>query len=129
MLMRKIVHTENAPAAVGPYSQGVKAGNLLFISGQLGVDMSTGEIAYDCVETQSKQVLTNMESIAQAGGTSLVNAVKVTVYLTNMGDFEKMNTVYASFFPENPPARVCVEVGALPKGVTVEMDAICVCDN
>lgn len=127
--MRKIVHTENAPAAVGPYSQGVKTGNLLFISGQLGVDMSTGEIAYDCVETQSKQVLNNMESIAQAGGTSLANAVKVTVYLTNMGDFEKMNTVYATFFPENPPARVCVEVGALPKGVTVEMDAICVCDN
>lgn len=127
--MRKIVHTENAPAAVGPYSQGVKTGNLLFISGQLGVDMSTGEIAYDCVETQSKQVLNNMESIAQAGGTSLANAVKVTVYLTNMDDFEKMNTVYATFFPENPPARVCVEVGALPKGVTVEMDAICVCDN
>mgnify|MGYP000959970952 FL=1 len=127
--MRKIIHTENAPAAVGPYSQGVKSGNLLFISGQLGVDMSTGEIAYDCVETQSKQVLKNMESIAQAGGTSLANAVKVTVYLTDMGDFEKMNSVYATFFPENPPARVCVEVGALPKGVTVEMDAICVCNN
>ncbi|NMB02857.1 MAG: RidA family protein [Firmicutes bacterium] len=127
--MRKIVHTEKAPAAVGPYSQGVKTGNLLFISGQLGVDMTTGEIAYDCVETQTKQVLTNLESIAQAGGTSLANAVKVTVYLTNMVDFEKMNAVYATFFPENPPARVCVEVGALPKGVNVEMDAICVCDN
>lgn len=127
--MRKVVHTEKAPAAVGPYSQGIKAGNFLFISGQLGVDMSTGEIAYDCVETQTKQVLTNLESIAQAGGTSLANAVKVTVYLTDMNDFEKMNAVYATFFPENPPARVCVEVGALPKGVTVEMDAICICDN
>lgn len=127
--MRTIVHTEKAPAAVGPYSQGVKAGNLLFISGQLGVDMATGEIAYDCVETQTKQVLTNLENIAQAAGTSLANAVKICVYLTDMGDFEKMNGVYAAFFPENPPARVCVEVSALPKGVTVEMDAICVCPD
>jgi 2-iminobutanoate/2-iminopropanoate deaminase len=127
--LRTIVHTEKAPAAVGPYSQGVKAGGFLFISGQLGVDMSTGEIAYDCVVTQTKQVLTNLESIAQAGGTSLAKAVKITVYLTNMGDFQKMNEVYATFFPENPPARVCVEVGALPKGVAVEMDAICLCED
>ena len=123
--MRKIIHTDKAPAAVGPYSQGVRAGNLLFISGQLGVDMSTGEIAYDCVETQSKQVLTNLQTIAQAGGSSLEQALKVTVYLTNMDDFDKMNGVYATFFSENPPARVCVEVGRLPKGVQVEMDVIC----
>lgn len=123
--MRKIVHTDKAPAAVGPYSQGVRAGNFLFISGQLGVDMSTGVIAHDCVETQAKQVLNNLQTIAQAGGTSLANALRVTVYLTSMDDFDKVNAVYATFFPENPPARVCVEVGRLPKGVQVEMDVIC----
>jgi len=127
--MRKIVHTEKAPAAVGPYNQGIRAGNLLFISGQLGVDMSTGEIAFGDVESQARQVLNNLEAIARAGGSSLANALKVSVYLTDMGDFEKMNAVYATFFPENPPARVCVEVGALPKGVQVEMDVICLCQD
>jgi 2-iminobutanoate/2-iminopropanoate deaminase len=127
--MRKIVHSENAPAAVGPYNQGIRAGNLLFISGQLGLDMKTGEIAYGDVEAQARQVLHNLETIAQAGGSSLANALKVSVYLTDMGDFEKMNAVYASFFPENPPARVCVEVSALPKGVQVEMDVICLCND
>ncbi|MCK9526475.1 MAG: RidA family protein [Limnochordia bacterium] len=127
--MRKIVHSENAPAAVGPYNQGIRAGNLLFISGQLGLDMKTGEIAYGDVEAQARQVLNNLETIAQAGGSSLANALKVSVYLTDMGDFEKMNAVYASFFPENPPARVCVEVSALPKGVQVEMDVICLCND
>lgn len=123
--MKKIVSTDKAPAAVGPYNQGICAGNFLFISGQLGVDMSTGEIAYDCIETQTKQVLTNLQTIAQAGGSSLEQALKVTVYLTSMDDFAKMNAIYASFFPVDPPARVCVEVGRLPKGVQVEMDAIC----
>lgn len=127
--MRKIVHSDNAPAAVGPYNQGIRAGNLLFISGQLGLDMKNGEIPYGDVEAQARNVLNNLETIAQAGGSSLANALKVSVYLTNMGDFEKMNAVYASFFPENPPARVCVEVSALPKGVEVEMDVICLCNE
>ncbi|HBN94846.1 MAG TPA: hypothetical protein DDZ66_00980 [Firmicutes bacterium] len=127
--MRKIVHSEKAPAAVGPYNQGIRAGNLLFISGQLGLNMETGEIAYGDVEAQARQVLNNLETIAQAGGSSLANALKVSVYLTDMGDFDKMNAVYASFFPENPPARVCVEVSALPKGVEVEMDVICLCND
>ena len=127
--MRTIVHTEKAPAAVGPYSQAVKAGNFLFISGQLGVDMSSGEIPYDCTASQTRNALNNLESIAQAAGTSLKNAVKVTVYLTDMGDFAKMNEVYAGFFPENPPARVCVAVKELPKGVSVEIDAICLCED
>ncbi|HHY09125.1 MAG TPA: RidA family protein [Firmicutes bacterium] len=125
--MRKIINTEKAPEAVGPYSQGIKAGGLLFISGQLGADMSTGKIDYDSLENQTRQVLKNLQAIAEAGGTSLENAVKVSVYLTDMDDFAAMNAIYAEFFPENPPARVCVEVGRLPKGVTVEMDAICVC--
>lgn len=127
--MRTIVHTEKAPAAIGPYNQAIKTGNLLFISGQLGVDMATGQIPYDSVAEQTKNCLTNLENIAQAAGTSLKNAVKVTVYLTNMDDFATMNEVYAGFFPENPPARVCVAVSALPKGVSVEIDAICVCEN
>jgi 2-iminobutanoate/2-iminopropanoate deaminase len=127
--MRKIVHSDNAPAAVGPYNQGIRAGNLLFISGQLGLDMKNGEIPYGDVEAQARNVLNNLETIAQAGGSSLANALKVSVYLTNMADFEKMNAVYASFFPENPPARVCVEVSALPKGVEVEMYVICLCNE
>lgn len=127
--MRTIVHTEKAPAAIGPYSQAVKAGNFLFISGQLGVDMPSGEIPYDCTASQTRNALNNLESIAQAAGTSLKNAVKVTVYLTDMGDFAKMNEVYAGFFPENPPARVCVAVKELPKGVSVEIDAICLCED
>ncbi len=127
--MRTIVHTQKAPAAIGPYSQAVKAGNFLFISGQLGVDMSSGEIPYDCTASQTRNALNNLESIAQAAGTSLKNAVKVTVYLTDMGDFAKMNEVYAGFFPENPPARVCVAVKELPKGVSVEIDAICLCED
>lgn len=126
--MLQIVHTEKAPAAVGPYSQAIKAGNFLFISGQLGLDMETGKIAYDSVEDQVTQVLKNLAAIARQGGSSLDRAVKVTVYLTDLNDFDKMNSIYGSFFKENPPARVCVEVGALPKGVSVEMDAICVCD-
>lgn len=126
--MLQTVHTEKAPAAVGPYSQAIKAGNFLFISGQLGLDMETGKIAYDSVEDQVTQVLKNLAAIAQQGGSSLDRAVKVTVYLTDLNDFDKMNSIYGSFFKENPPARVCVEVGALPKGVSVEMDAICVCD-
>lgn len=126
--MLKTVHTDRAPAAVGPYSQAVKAGNLLFISGQLGVDMETGEIAYDSLENQVTQVLKNLRTIAEAGGSSLSKAVKVTVYLTDLNDFDTMNSIYSTFFTENPPARVCVEVGGLPKGVAVEMDAICVCD-
>lgn len=125
--MRKIVHTEQAPAAVGPYSQGIKAGNLLFISGQLGVDMETGEIDHGSVENQAKAALQNMQKIAEAGGSSLDQAVKVTVYLTDMNDFDLVNKVYSGFFKSNPPARVCVEVSCLPKNVKVEMDAICLC--
>ncbi|HHY15495.1 MAG TPA: RidA family protein [Firmicutes bacterium] len=127
-MMLQTVHTEKAPAAVGPYSQAIKAGNFLFISGQLGLNMETGKIAYDSVEDQVTQVLKNLAAIARQGGSSLDRAVKVTVYLTDLNDFDKMNSIYGSFFKENPPARVCVEVGALPKGVSVEMDAICVCD-
>lgn len=93
------------------------------------MDMSSGEIPYDCTASQTRNALNNLESIAQAAGTSLKNAVKVTVYLTDMGDFAKMNEVYAGFFPENPPARVCVAVKELPKGVSVEIDAICLCED
>lgn len=125
--MRKIVHTEQAPAAVGPYSQAIRAGNLLFISGQLGVDMATGKIDYNSVENQAEAVLKNLHKIAKAGGSSLEQAVKVTVYLTNMGDFDLINRVYSDFFKNDPPARVCVEVSGLPKDVKVEMDAICLC--
>ncbi|NLJ73857.1 MAG: RidA family protein [Firmicutes bacterium] len=126
--MGEVIHTVSAPAAVGPYSQGIKAGNLVFISGQLGMNTKTGEIRYDCVESQTRQVLENLQAIAQAGGSSLEQAVKVTVYLTNMDYFELVNKIYAEYFSENPPARVCVEVNRLPKGVLVEMDAICVCN-
>ncbi|HHU60547.1 MAG TPA: hypothetical protein GXZ55_01120 [Natronincola sp.] len=129
MIVRKIIHTDQAPEAVGPYSQGIKAGDLLFISGQLGVNMDTGDIDYDSISNQTKAVLKNLESIAKAGGSSLEQTVKVTIYLTNMDDFDLVNKIYANYFPHDPPARVCVEVSRLPKGVCIEMDAIVLCND
>lgn len=126
--MREVISTQKAPAAIGPYSQGIKVGDLLFISGQLGVNMENGEIAYESVEDQVLQALKNLQAIAEAAGSGLDKAVRVTVYLTDLNDFQKMNSIYAKFFTAKPPARACVQVGRLPKDAAVEIDAICVCE-
>jgi 2-iminobutanoate/2-iminopropanoate deaminase len=122
---RTAVSTESAPAAIGPYSQGMRLGNLLFCSGQIPLEPSTGELVKEDVEGQARRCLQNLEAICDEAGTSLSNAVRCTVYLTDIGDFARVNDVYAGFFTDgDPPARVAFAVAALPKGADVEIDAI-----
>ena len=122
---RASVSTESAPAAIGPYSQGMKAGELLFCSGQVPLEPSTGELVKEDIEGQARRCLQNLSAVAEAAGGSLANAVRCTVYLTDMGDFARVNEVYAEFFGgDDPPARVAVAVAGLPKGADVEIDAI-----
>ena len=121
--MRSIA-TPNAPAAIGPYSQGVVAGNLLFISGQLPLDPKTGAFAQGGIEEHTHQCLKNLKAIAEAAGSSLERAVKVTVFLTHMEDFASVNQVYAQYFPDNLPARAAFQVAALPKNADIEIEAI-----
>jgi 2-iminobutanoate/2-iminopropanoate deaminase len=123
-MTRTTVSTPDAPGAVGPYAQGVRAGDLLFVSGQVALDPATGALVAGGVEEQTRRVMRNLEAILEAGGSGLDRVVKATVYLTDLGEFEAMNRVYGSFFPAEKPARVCVEVSRLPRNASVEIDAI-----
>ncbi len=119
------VHTDGAPAAIGPYSQAVVAGDLVFCSGQVAIDPETQEFVGGDVEEQARRCLTNLTAVLEAAGTSLTRAVRMTVYLTSMDDFARVNEVYAAFFPgDAPPSRATVEVAGLPKGAAVEIDCI-----
>ena len=122
--MNKIIHTEKAPAAIGPYSQAVQAGNLLFVSGQIPVDPATGAFAGEDIATQARQSLTNLKNILEAAGYTLADVVKTTVLLADIADFAAMNAVYAEFFTENKPARAAFAVKDLPRGALVEIEAI-----
>ena len=122
--MNQVIHTPSAPAAIGPYSQAVQAGNLLFVSGQLPVDPATGEFAGQDIESQTRQSLTNVTKILEAAGYTCADVVKTTVLLADMGDFAAMNAVYGEFFRENCPSRACFAVKALPKGALVEIEAV-----
>lgn len=122
--MKKVISTANAPAAIGPYSQAIVTGGMLFVSGQIPLDPATGAMVEGGIEEQTTRVLDNLKAIVEAAGTTLANAVKTTVYITNINDFGKVNEIYAGYFTENPPARVCVEVSNLPKGALVEIDLI-----
>ena len=123
--MTKRINTEKAPAAIGPYSQRVAAGNFLFVSGQLPIDPKTGSIDADNVADQARQSLTNLSQILEAAGTSMDKVVKTTVFIQHMDDFAVMNEVYAQFFQgEVLPARSAVEVAKLPKGALVEIEAV-----
>lgn len=125
MALRMPVSTDNAPAAIGPYSQAIRTGSLLFCSGQVPLDPSSGELVKEDIEGQARRCLENLSAVCEAAGASLSQAVRCTVYLTDMGDFTRVNEVYAAFFgEEDPPARVAVGVAALPKGADVEIDAI-----
>jgi 2-iminobutanoate/2-iminopropanoate deaminase len=125
MALRQSVSTDGAPEAIGPYSQGIRSGSLLFCSGQIPLDPSTGEIVKDDVEGQTRRCLENLAAVCEAAGGSLSDAVRCTVYLTDIGDFARVNEVYGSFFDDTePPARVAIGVAALPKGADVEIDAI-----
>ena len=121
--MKTIVHSKQAPAAVGPYSQAVSADGFLFLSGQLGLMPETGELAVG-LEAQARQMLKNAEAVLAEAGMDFSHVLKTTVFLTDLGNFGALNAVYAEAFPENPPARSCVEVSALPKGGLVEMELI-----
>lgn len=121
---RHVVATDKAPAAVGPYSQAIQAGKLVFTAGQIPIDPSTGKLVEGDIQLQTRQALTNLKAVLKAAGSSLAKVVKVTVFLQDMGAFGAMNQVYAEFFPENPPARSAVEVAALPLGADVEIEAI-----
>jgi 2-iminobutanoate/2-iminopropanoate deaminase len=126
---KEIVATDKAPAAVGPYSQAVRAGSFLFTAGQLGIIPGTKEFAGSDIEAQTRQALENLEAVLKAGGSCLEHAVKTTVFLADMGEFARMNAIYAEFFPENPPARSAVQAAALPLGGRVEVEAVALlCD-
>ena len=129
--MKSLVKTDKAPRAIGPYSQGVKAkcGELFFLSGQIPLDPSTGEVIQGGIELQTQQVLKNLEEVLRAGGSSLDGVLKTTVYLRNLDDFPKMNEVYHRFFRQNAPARSTVEVSRLPRQVDVEIDAIAIVEG
>ena len=122
--MKKIIATDNAPQAIGPYSQAVHYGDFLFVSGQIAIDPGIGDIIEGDIEAQTEQVLKNVSAIIAEAGMSIQNTVKCTCFLKDMNDFVKFNSVYESFFSENPPARETVEVARLPKDALVEVSAI-----
>ena len=118
------IHTDNAPKAIGPYSQAVKAGNMLFVSGQIPIDPKTGELSSGTIQEQTKLVLTNIGEILKAAGYGYESVVKTTCLLADIKDFQDMNSVYAEFFPQNPPARSAFAVKDLPKGARLEIEVI-----
>ena len=121
---KKIIATTKAPAAIGPYSQAIKIDNFLYTSGQISLDAETMEMVVGSIEIETEKVLQNLEAILMKDGLNLNHVIKTTVYLSDLGDFSKMNQVYEKFFADNRPARACVQVAALPKGAKVEIDAI-----
>jgi len=123
-MSKQIISTHKAPAAIGPYSQAVRAGELVFLSGQIGLDPDSMQIVEGGVTVQAQRVLDNMKQVLEAAGSSLQDTLKVTVYLKDLADFAAVNEIYGRFFDENAPARACVEVSRLPKDVLVEMDAV-----
>ena len=123
-MQRTIVSTTNAPAAVGPYSQAVRIGDLVFTAGQIGLEPATGVIEGRTNEEQTDQVLRNLKAVLEAAGSSLDRVVKTTVFLADMNEFKRMNAVYTTYFPADPPARSAVQVAALPLGARVEIEAV-----
>jgi 2-iminobutanoate/2-iminopropanoate deaminase len=122
--MKKIVSTSDAPAAIGPYSQAIRSGPLLFCAGQIPLDPRSGQMASDDISEQAKRVLENISAILRAANLNFGHVVKTTIFLTSMDDFQTVNEIYGSYFRENPPARSTVAVSALPKGAKVEIEVI-----
>jgi 2-iminobutanoate/2-iminopropanoate deaminase len=121
---KDVISTSNAPAALGPYSQAIRWGDLIFVSGQIPIDPATSQVVGDDVAAQTERVLQNLTAILEAAGASLGQVLKTTVYLRDLNDFGKMNEVYARFFSERPPARATVQVARLPRDVSVEIEAV-----
>jgi 2-iminobutanoate/2-iminopropanoate deaminase len=124
MMKKQAISTTNAPGAIGPYSQAIRTGSLLFVSGQIPLDPKTGEVVSGGISAETKKVLENLRAILQAAGASMADVVKTTIFLKDMNQFSAVNEVYASFFQEPFPARATVEVSKLPKNVNVEIEAV-----
>jgi 2-iminobutanoate/2-iminopropanoate deaminase len=125
--MKKIIFTENAPAPIGPYNQAILKGNTLYTSGQIAINPATGELVTDTIETETEQVMQNMKAVLEAAGMTFENVVKTTIFIMDMNDFGKINTVYGSYFNEKTaPARETVQVACLPKNVNVEISMIAI---
>jgi 2-iminobutanoate/2-iminopropanoate deaminase len=122
--MRERIQARDAAPAIGPYSQAIRAGDWIWVSGQIGLDPASGRLVDGGVEAEARQALGHVKAILQAAGSDLARVVKATVYLVDMGDFEAVNRIYAGFFDEEPPARMCLEVTGLPKGGRVAIDAV-----
>jgi 2-iminobutanoate/2-iminopropanoate deaminase len=127
-MARIVIRTEKAPAAVGPYSQAARAGNMLFISGQIPIDPQSGELVGGDAERQAKRVMENIGAILRSQGLSFADLVKATIYLRSLADFDAVNRIYGEYFDSDPPARACIEVSRLPKDVAVEIEAIAAYD-
>ncbi|RRR67940.1 MAG: RidA family protein [Candidatus Viridilinea halotolerans] len=123
-MQRTVVTTTDAPAAIGPYSQAIVAGGMVFVSGQLPVDPATSQLIEEDIGAMTRQIFANLQAVLTAAGTTLGQVVKMTVFLADMNDFQAMNAVYAEFFPENPPARSTVQVARLPRDARIEIEAI-----
>ena len=126
MAEKEVIHSELAPAAVGPYSHAVAANNPVFTSGQVAIDPKTGKVESDTIEGQTEQVMQNLHYVLAQAGVSFDRVVKTTCFLADMNDFAAFNSVYGKYFPENPPARSCVQVASLPMGLKVEVEMIAV---
>jgi 2-iminobutanoate/2-iminopropanoate deaminase len=126
---KEVITTEEAPKALGPYSAGIRVGNMVYTAGQVGIDPLVGEIVAGGIEAETRQALRNVQAVLKAAGSSLDRVVKTTVFLQDMNEFSKMNAVYAEFFKEKPPARSTIQVGALPKGAAVEIEAVALTES
>jgi 2-iminobutanoate/2-iminopropanoate deaminase len=128
-MIKRSIQTEQAPAAIGPYSQAIRIGDFLYTSGQIALDPESGIFLSGEIEEETEQTLKNISAILQAGGVNFENVIKTTVYLSDLNDFTRMNQVYEKYFSTNKPARACVQVAALPKGAKIEIDAIASCSS
>jgi 2-iminobutanoate/2-iminopropanoate deaminase len=123
----EIIFTENAPKAIGPYSQAVKANGFVYVSGQIPINPESGDLVKSGIQDEVHQVMKNLKAIVEKSGSSLSKVLKTTIYLKDMNDFDAVNKVYGEYFTEHKPARACVQVAKLPKDVSVEIDAVCIC--
>jgi 2-iminobutanoate/2-iminopropanoate deaminase len=127
--MKKIISTSEAPAAIGPYSQGVRVGSTVYYSGQIPLDPKTGEVVSGGIDVQTRRVMENIGRLLSAEGLDFENVIKTTIFLADIGDFQKVNEIYGSYFKQAPPARSTVQAGALPKNARIEIEVIAVADS